>query len=105
MHSAKIRSNRIDLKFFEIILLFQFSLNRRSIEMDPSFKQKHVSVIKKYPTYRDYFVNGCWKWIEGRVKDDNAHGYWRVHDRLYDLTEFVKKHPGGEYWLEFTRVS
>lgn len=63
-----------------------------------------VTVIKKYPTYRDHLVNGCWKWIEGKRKDDNACDLWRVHDRLYDLTDFITKHPGGKYWLEVTKV-
>jgi hypothetical protein len=75
------------------------------VEMNSSPKKKHVTVIRKYPKARDNFVNGCWKWIEGKVKDDSACDLWRVHDSLYDLSDFITKHPGGEYWLEFTRVS
>ena len=34
---------------------------------------------------------------------DGAAGLWRVHDELYDLTEFLEHHPGGRFWLEVTR--
>lgn len=68
------------------------------------FYKKNRTVIKKYPAFRDSFVNGPWKWIEGKRKDDYAEGLWRVHDKLYDLTAFIPKHPGGKYWLEVTKV-
>jgi Cytochrome b5-like Heme/Steroid binding domain len=35
--------------------------------------------------------------------DDNAEGIWRVHDKIYDLTEFVDRRPGGADWLELTK--
>lgn len=35
--------------------------------------------------------------------DDNLGPYWRVHNKLYDLTDFLPKHPGGRDWLEFTK--
>lgn len=41
--------------------------------------------------------------MEGKKIDDNAEGLWRVHDKLYDLTDFVKRHPGGAEWLELTK--
>lgn len=28
---------------------------------------------------------------------------WRIHDTLYDLTDFAKRHPGGEDWITFTK--
>ena len=62
------------------------------------------SVLRKYPSFRDDVVNGCWKWLEGRRADDNAEGLWRVHDKLYDLKEFQKTHPGGREWLSMTEV-
>lgn len=74
------------------------------IVMESPIEQKHISVINKYPAFRDSFVNGSWKWIEGKRKDDNANGLWRVHDKLYNLEDFVEKHPGGKYWLEVTKV-
>lgn len=65
---------------------------------------KNATIVKKYPSMRDKLINGCWRWIEGRTKDDNAKQLWRIHDRLYDLTDFVSSHPGGSYWLEITKV-
>ncbi|CRL06362.1 CLUMA_CG019157, isoform A [Clunio marinus] len=63
--------------------------------MSEDGQNKHASILRKYPTYRDDFVNGSWKWIEGRQMDDNAEGLWRVHDKLCDLKKFVTAHPGG----------
>ena len=28
---------------------------------------------------------------------------WLIHGNLYDLSQFMDKHPGGKEWLEFTR--
>lgn len=42
-------------------------------------------------------------WLAGKRIDDNAEGLWRVHDKLYDLTDFVQRHPGGSEWLELTK--
>lgn len=63
-----------------------------------------TTVLHKYPSYRDDKINGCWRWLEGRRADDGAEGLWRVHDKLYDLKPFVKKHPGGKEWLELSEV-
>lgn len=62
------------------------------------------SVIRKYPKYRNNFINGGWQWLEGKRADDDAFVYWRVHDKLYDLTDFIDTHPGGKTWLELTKV-
>lgn len=43
-------------------------------------------------------------WLESRRTDDNAEGFWRVHDSLYDLNEFVNRHPGGADWIKLTKV-
>lgn len=66
---------------------------------------KFTTVLKKYPSFRDDKINGCWKWLTGRREDDNAEGLWRVHDKLYNLKSFIEKHPGGREWLELTEVS
>ncbi|CRL06368.1 CLUMA_CG018984, isoform A [Clunio marinus] len=71
--------------------------------MSEDGQNKHTTILRKYPTYRDDFVNGSWKWIEGRQMDDNAEGLWRVHDKLYDLKKFVTAHPGGSEWLTLTK--
>lgn len=44
-------------------------------------------------------------WLDGKRLDDGAEGYWRIHDDLYNMTEFIKTHPGGPEWLEMTEVS
>jgi Cytochrome b5-like Heme/Steroid binding domain len=72
--------------------------------MEKKTKEVISSLVRKYPSYRDDKINGCWRWIEGRRVDDKAEGYWRVHDKLYDLTNFIEKHPGGRNWLELTKV-
>lgn len=68
--------------------------------------KKNNTIVKKYPTFRDTFVNGSWKWIEGKRRDDNASGsFWRIHNKLYDLNEFIDQHPGGKFWIETTKVN
>lgn len=67
-------------------------------------KVQFTSILRKYPTFRDDNINGCWKWLAGKRADDNAEGLWRVHDKLYDLTDFIDTHPGGRDWLELTEV-
>ena len=65
---------------------------------------RQSTIVKKYPTHRDHLVNGVWKWVEGKRKDDNAERLWRIHNSLYDLTHFIDQHPGGKFWLETTKV-
>ncbi|XP_063701277.1 cytochrome b5-related protein-like [Culicoides brevitarsis] len=61
------------------------------------------SITHKYPTYRDAILKTGHTWLAGRRKDENAEGLWRIHDKLYDLTNFVDIHPGGEDWLKLTK--
>ena len=28
---------------------------------------------------------------------------WRVHNKLYDLSDFESRHPGGSQWISFTQ--
>lgn len=67
-----------------------------------SFKMKIFSIVNKYPSLREN--KSCWGWLNARRLDDNAEGLWRIHDRLYDLSSFINKHPGGKDWLEMTKV-
>ncbi|XP_070507650.1 cytochrome b5-related protein-like [Chironomus tepperi] len=67
--------------------------------MNPNRETKFNTICNKYPTHRDEYVKGCWKWLKGRRADDNAEGLWRVWDKLYDLSDYVEKHPGGREWL------
>lgn len=64
---------------------------------------KHSTIAHKYPTYRDDKIKGCKRWLDGKRIDDNAEGLWRIHDKLYDLTDFISHHPGGRSWLEVSK--
>ncbi|CAG9559666.1 unnamed protein product [Danaus chrysippus] len=67
-------------------------------------RKTHVSFPQlKYPSLRDEGLKDSVQWITGKALDDNAEGLWRVHDKLYDLSSFMKSHPGGEEWLELTK--
>lgn len=65
--------------------------------------EKVSSISLKYPTDRDNFIRGTYSWLDAKRVDDNAEGFWRIHDGLYDLTNFVQNHPGGRQWLELTK--
>ncbi|XP_039293035.1 cytochrome b5-related protein [Nilaparvata lugens] len=58
----------------------------------------------KYPAWMDggEVRTGRW-WIAKKGEDDGAEGLWRVHDKLYDLTSWVNKHPGGKQWITLTK--
>lgn len=72
---------------------------QRSIE-----KKTHVSFPQlKYPSQRDEGLKHPVQWLEGKELDDGAEGLWRVHDGIYDLSEFIDKHPGGKEWLELSK--
>lgn len=59
----------------------------------------------KYPTYLKEPMKHAELWMEGKKVDDNTGGLWRVHDALYDFTDWVYKHPGGSDWLKLTKGS
>lgn len=73
------------------------------LQSDRCIKESFVEGFKKYPTLRDVFLKTPSTWMRGRAIDDNYHPYWRVHNKLYDLAEFIEKHPGGKQWIETTR--
>jgi hypothetical protein len=58
----------------------------------------------KYPTYRKEPIKHAELWMESKKVDDNTGGLWRVHDALYDFTDWIDKHPGGSDWLKLTKV-
>lgn len=62
------------------------------------------SVLLKYASHRNGAppVTGE-SYMESRRQDDGAEGLWRIHDGLYDLTEFISRHPGGQNWLRITK--
>lgn len=42
--------------------------------------------------------------MNSKRDDDNVeNGLWRIHNTLYDLTDFINKHPGGPDWLRMTK--
>lgn len=42
-------------------------------------------------------------WLRGKQTDDGAEGLWRIRDKLYNLTDFAQRHPGGSFWIECTK--
>ena len=58
-----------------------------------------------YPTARDEKVKNVYSWLNGRRKDDNVNdpNLWRIHNKLYDLSDWIKLHPGGSEWISNTR--
>ncbi|XP_015512954.1 cytochrome b5-related protein [Neodiprion lecontei] len=56
----------------------------------------------KYPTGRDVGWKTGARWLEGKRKDDGAEGLWRIGDKLYDLSKWIRNHPGGSEWLTLT---
>ncbi|KAK9887942.1 hypothetical protein WA026_000242 [Henosepilachna vigintioctopunctata] len=61
------------------------------------------SIGMKYHTNRERFLPSAADWLEGKRKDDNIEGLWRIHNGLYDLDSFIKNHPGGPDWLIITK--
>lgn len=51
--------------------------------------------FRHYPTGRNHLLKSSQMWINGKRIDDDVGPYWRVHDKLYELTDFIDKHPGG----------
>jgi len=62
--------------------------------------------FRRYPSHREGripFIKTATNWIEGKRLDDDCGAYWRVRDSLYDLTEWIERHPGGREWIQVTR--
>ncbi|KAH8409429.1 hypothetical protein KR222_004275 [Zaprionus bogoriensis] len=60
-------------------------------------------ISRTYPTYRLQFPITEESWLKGKNADDEAEGLWRIKDKLYDLTDFAQRHPGGAFWIERTK--
>ncbi|XP_063870716.1 cytochrome b5-related protein-like [Scylla paramamosain] len=60
-----------------------------------------LTAYKEFPT--NYPHHNVDLWLSGKRIDDNVGPYWRIHNKLYDLTDFVDRHPGGRMWLEVTK--
>lgn len=61
------------------------------------------SGVRKYPSFRDEKVKSPHTWMKGKRQDDGAEGLWRIHNSLYDFTDFINRHPGGADWLQITK--
>jgi hypothetical protein len=66
--------------------------------------RKPFGFLKPHPG-RDGRTKSAYQWTRAKAELDIAEEknrkYWRVHDNLYDLSEF--NHPGGRDWIDFTR--
>lgn len=70
------------------------------MEYDEDFQV--YSVTRKFPSFRDS-LKTTRTWLGSKRRDDNAEGLWRIHDELFDLINFIPKHPGGADWLQMTQ--
>lgn len=61
------------------------------------------SISSKVPNSHESSSKSVKGWLKAKRLDDDAEGLWRVHDKLYDLVNFVQRHPGGRDWLELTQ--
>jgi cytochrome b involved in lipid metabolism len=64
---------------------------------------ENFSVCYKPPTFRSKPSKSVEEWRMGKKVDDSADGLWRVHDKLYDLINFIPRHPGGQDWIQLTQ--
>ena len=72
---------------------------------EEDLSKSSIPVLWKSPSYRKYEVRSGYSWLKGKRIDDKTDGLWRVHDDLYDFTNFISQHPGGSDWLIHTKVS
>ncbi|EFA08576.2 cytochrome b5-related protein [Tribolium castaneum] len=71
--------------------------------MPPRSEVIPVSTLKiKPPPNRSPAQNGA-LWLKDKEVTDGAEGLWRIHDDLYDFSDFIRSHPGGSEWLELTK--
>ncbi|KAH8362647.1 hypothetical protein KR200_008374 [Drosophila serrata] len=74
--------------------------------MAPNVKEdawKVSGISRTYPSYRQHMPVTGESWLKGKNADDEAEGLWRINDKLYDLTDFAARHPGGDFWIKSTR--
>nr|XP_018907182.1 PREDICTED: cytochrome b5-related protein-like [Bemisia tabaci]XP_018907183.1 PREDICTED: cytochrome b5-related protein-like [Bemisia tabaci] len=71
--------------------------------MPPSDVLERRRKEKGRPSYLDEQLISAENWLEHKRLDDNLQGLWRIHDKLYDLSKFIDKHPGGRQWLELSK--
>lgn len=54
-------------------------------------------------SYRFKSAMSTKQWLEAKRIGDNAEGLWRIDDKIYDLINFIPRHPGGADWLKLTQ--
>ena len=64
--------------------------------------------MREHLVHASLFPSGASDWLEDRAARDKTLGgcpsdCWLIGGVLYDLTDFLDKHPGGKLWLEMTR--
>ncbi|KAJ8929854.1 hypothetical protein NQ314_017458 [Rhamnusium bicolor] len=67
------------------------------------FVPKSTLGIVPPATRKDGYALTVDVWLDEKKETDGAENLWRVHDGLYDLTDFIKKHPGGSEWISLTK--
>lgn len=85
----------------------QFNLSSHKVQMLSSekmseFSTQNSSISVNFPSFQNKSSKSIKTWLEAKRNDDNAEGLWRIHDKLYDLINFVQ-HPGGADWLQLTQ--
>lgn len=61
------------------------------------------SFYKGQKSLKSLCITFC-RWLDTKRDDDNVEdGLWRIRNTLYDLTDFISKHPGGPDWLQMTK--
>lgn len=76
---------------------------RNKDKMPPNSDLHPPSSLGIKPPSRRSVVQTVDMWLEDKVVTDNAEGLWRIHDGIYDFTDFIKRHPGGSEWLELSK--
>ncbi|XP_055301663.1 cytochrome b5-related protein-like [Sitodiplosis mosellana] len=65
-------------------------------------RSSHITNVP--PTYYAKSGRETKVWLDSKRDDDNVEdGLWRIHNTLYDLSDFINKHPGGPDWLKMTK--
>lgn len=73
--------------------------------MAPNAESIPPSTLKMKPPARRQKLHTVDMWLEDKRETDGAEGLWRVGNNLYDLTDFIQRHPGGPEWLQLSKVS
>ncbi|XP_018339766.1 PREDICTED: cytochrome b5-related protein-like isoform X1 [Trachymyrmex septentrionalis] len=86
----KLKENTVDMLRCEVKKIFNMP------------KTSTVPGLVYLPA-RDIPTKTAMGFINARKKVDGAEGLWRIENKLYDLENFVKSHPGGSEWLRITK--